>query len=309
MALKITVTPRTWGSTTGIWLYYKSRDPSIQPTAPYLKLNSSRTIYFRSLLTLAKMSMPLDCCLKGFAWQGSPTGHESKVNDIDTYVAGAGTNHRVAIVVIHDLFGWKWPNLRLLADHYAAETDATVYLPDFFGGESLPTDLVMAGRFADLDLPSFMARNSKLAREPEMVAFIKTLRANGFEKVGAIGYCFGGWAVFRLAGAEYQGKRLVDCVTAGHPSLLTKEEIDGARPDVPVQILAPEIDAAYTAELKTHTFVTLQKLGVPFDYQHFPGVEHACFTRGDENVPGDRAALVRGKNAAVAWAKQWLHEV
>ncbi|OIW26284.1 dienelactone hydrolase family protein [Coniochaeta ligniaria NRRL 30616] len=253
------------------------------------------------------MSMPADCCLKGFAWEGTPTGTETRINTNDTYVAGS--NPKVALVVIHDLFGWKWGNLRLLADHYAVEADATVYLPDFFGGASLDTDLIFAGRFAELDLPNFMGRNTKEVREPEMVAFIKTLRARGFEKVGAIGYCYGGWAVFRLAGAEAGGKRLVDCVTAGHPSLLTKEEIEGVRSDVAVQMLAPEHDIQYTAELKTHTFVTLQKLGVPFDYQHFPGVEHACFTRGDEKVPGDRAALVRGKNAAVAWAKQWLHEV
>jgi dienelactone hydrolase len=36
----------------------------------------------------------------------------------------------VAIIVIHDLYGWTFPNIRLLADHYAAEVGATVYVPD-----------------------------------------------------------------------------------------------------------------------------------------------------------------------------------
>lgn len=251
------------------------------------------------------MSIP-DCCLRGFAWSGTPAGRTITLGPTQCYVAGS--NSKVAIVLIHDLFGWTWPNLRLLADHYAVEVGATVYLPDFFGGTSLPNDLILAGRWAELNLPNFIGKNSREIREPEMVAFIKKLRADGFEKVGAIGYCFGGWAVFRLAGMESDGKRLVDCVTAGHPSLLTKEDVDGVRSDVAVQVLAPERDEQYTEELKTHTFVTLQRLGVPFDYQHYPGVEHACFTRGDEQVPGDQAALVRGKNAAAAWAKQWLHE-
>ncbi|KAB5533467.1 dienelactone hydrolase family protein [Coniochaeta sp. 2T2.1] len=253
------------------------------------------------------MSMPPDCCLKGFAWSGTATGHETKINTNDTYVAG--TNPKVALLVIHDLFGWKWNNLRLLADHYATEANATAYLPDFFGGESRDPELILAGKWAELDLPNFISRSSKEIRFPEMVAFIKTLRAQGFEKVGVAGFCYGGWAGFKLAGEGLEdGSKLVDSVTVGHPSLLVKEEIDCVRSDVAVQILAPEIDHQYTAELKLHTFVELQKKGTPFDYQHYPGVEHACFTRGDEKLAGERAALVRGKQAAVDWARQWLHD-
>jgi dienelactone hydrolase len=253
------------------------------------------------------MSMPSECCLKGFAWEGTSTGKETKINTNATYVAGS--NAKVALVVIHDLYGWKWNNLRLLADHFAVEANATVYLPDFFGGEELDTDAILSGDWGKLDLPNFVGvRNGKEVREPEMVEFIKALRGQGFEKVGAIGYCYGGWAVFRLAGMEWEGKTLVDCVSAGHPSMLTKEEIEGVRPDVAVHLLAPEHDHPFTPELKLYAFQTLQKKGVPFEYQHFPGVEHGCFTRGDEKVAGERAALVRGKNAAVAWAKQWLHE-
>jgi dienelactone hydrolase len=70
--------------------------------------------------------------------------------------------------------------------------------------------------------------------------------------------------------------------------------------------LAPEHDSVYTAELKRHTFDTLSKLGVPFDYQHYPGVEHGCFTRGDSNKTGEREAMTRGKIAAVSWFTQWL---
>lgn len=33
-------------------------------------------------------------------------------------------------MIIHDLYGWEFPNTRLLADHYADEVNATVYVPD-----------------------------------------------------------------------------------------------------------------------------------------------------------------------------------
>lgn len=68
------------------------------------------------------------CCLTGFQWGGTPTGTESKLANNLTYVTGS--NSDVAVLLVHDLFGWKFPNLRLLADHYAKEIGATVYLPD-----------------------------------------------------------------------------------------------------------------------------------------------------------------------------------
>lgn len=76
---------------------------------------------------------------------------------------------------------------------------------------------------------------------------------------------------------------------------------------VPMQVLAPEFDTAYSLELKQHTFQTFLSRQVPFEYRHFPGVEHACFTRGDPSKPNEQDAMVRGKNAAVAWMRECLH--
>ncbi|KAK7409230.1 hypothetical protein QQX98_008606 [Neonectria punicea] len=242
------------------------------------------------------------CCLKGFQWDGEPVGRTDKLEGTDVYITGSSSH--AGILLIPDLFGWSFPNIRLLADHYAQEADATVYVPDFFGGEVLPFDLIRDEKWGDLDLAGFIGRNSRAVREPLLFACARALRRS-HAKVGAVGYCYGGWAVFRLGAREHQPP-LVDCVTAGHPSMLTKEDIDGV--DVPVQMLAPEIDPAYNAELKLHTFQTLQAAGVAFDYQHFPGVVHACLVRGDERVDGERLAMVRGKNAAVAWMKQFLHD-
>ena len=84
----------------------------------------------------------------------------------------------------------------------------------------------------------------------------------------------------------------------GHPSMMTEKDINELA--VPIQILAPEIDAAFTAELKTHSFETIQKLGLPFDYQHFPGVVHSCFIRGDQHKPGERGAMERGETLSSA---------
>lgn len=79
------------------------------------------------------------CCLKGFEWAGSPSGRTAKLAKNDVYIVV--DNPDIAIIIIHDLLGWTFPNVRLLADHYAREANATVYIPDFFGGEVLPMEL------------------------------------------------------------------------------------------------------------------------------------------------------------------------
>ena len=172
-----------------------------------------------------------------------------------------------------------------------------------FGGESLPTDVLLdMSRWKDLDLAGFTKRNFRDIREPEIFDCAKRLRSK-YEHLGVVGYCFGGWAVFRL-GAK--SNDLVNCIVAGHPTWLTKDDIDHV--DIPVQVLAPENDVNYTPELKEHSWTTLQANKVTFDYQHFPGVEHACFTRGDTLSPADRKAMARGKNAAVSWFRQFLYD-
>ncbi|KAI1080839.1 dienelactone hydrolase family protein [Whalleya microplaca] len=242
-----------------------------------------------------------ECCIKGFQWNGTPTGTVGKLAGKDAYITGE--NPDVAILIVHDIFGWTFTNARLLADHYAREANATVYLADFFGGEIVDAQIVLSGQLQKLDFPGFMKRNAREIREPEVFACARALRLK-YKKVGAVGYCFGGWAVFRLGAREHQPP-LVDCISTGHPSLLTNKDIDEVA--VPVQVLSPEHDPMYTDELKSHTLQTIPKLGVEFDYQYFPRVDHGCFIRGSEQKPGEQEAMARAKNAAVGWFNQFLH--
>ncbi|KAI1411826.1 dienelactone hydrolase family protein [Hypoxylon sp. FL1857] len=244
-----------------------------------------------------------ECCLKGFEWSGTPSGKVSKLNDNDVYITG--DNADAAVLLVHDVLGWTFPNARLIADHFAREINATVYLPDFFGGEIVDPEPILAGDFSKFDLASFAKRNAREVREPEIFAAAKTLKQK-YKKVGAIGYCYGGWAVFRL-GAKEHNPPLVDAISTGHPSLLTEKDIEEVA--VPVQLLAPEHDPMYGPELKKFTFDTVQKNGLEFDYRYFPGVEHGALVRGNEAKAGERFAMVRAKNAAVGWFNQFLHEL
>ncbi|KAH7141804.1 putative hydrolase [Dactylonectria macrodidyma] len=241
-----------------------------------------------------------DCCLKGLRWEAKTKGRDENVAGLNCYATGS--NKDVAIIVIHDLFGWTFENIRILADHFAEEVDATVYVPDCFGGEVLPTDILLdRTRFNELDLGAFLKRNSRSVREPEIIRFAESLRSS-YSRIGAIGYCYGGWAVFHLAA---KGKNLVDCISTAHPSMLEKQDITNI--NVPTQIIAPEFDHIFTEELKAYSLGALPKTGVAYDYQYFPGLEHGFAIRGDPGKLGEREGMERAKNAASLWFREWLH--
>lgn len=66
---------------------------------------------------------------------GTPSGICKKVYGLDCYVAEPPTGSPKGIVVIvPDIFGWSFPNNRILADEYAKKASALVYLPDFMNG-------------------------------------------------------------------------------------------------------------------------------------------------------------------------------
>jgi dienelactone hydrolase len=114
-----------------------------------------------------------------------------------------------------------------------------------FGGEALPFETVAdASRWGEVDVPGLVRRNSKDIRQPEIFECAKALRAR-YKRVAAVGFCYGGWAVFRLG---EKGTDLVDCISTARPSLLEKSEME--KISVPVQIMAHEFDPAFTPELK-----------------------------------------------------------
>ncbi|KAF2018104.1 endo-1,3-1,4-beta-D-glucanase [Aaosphaeria arxii CBS 175.79] len=240
-----------------------------------------------------------DACKSGFSWDGKPTGTETTIAGNNTYVTG--TSKSAAILIVHDIFGWTFTNLRVLADQFAKEANATVYLPDFFGGEVIPeSTLTDPAKRAEVDVPAFLGKNSKAVRWSEIESAAKALKAE-YPKLGAIGYCYGGWAITRLAAQ----KDLVDAVSTAHPSLLEKSEIDAVK--VPLQFLAPETDQLFTPELKEYANKVIPTLGVPYEYVYFPGLVHGFATRGDRNNKLQKDGLERAKRSAVNFFNEFLH--
>ncbi|KAK5165702.1 uncharacterized protein LTR77_008625 [Saxophila tyrrhenica] len=244
-----------------------------------------------------------ECCTTGFRWNGTPTGHEDKIGDQPAYIAG--DNNKRAILMLHDVFGWTWNNTRLLADHYAKEVGATVYLPDFFGGWTakegdawmkLENGKVSMETNPDVDWPAFFAKNAPEVRLPEVVACARTLREK-YDFVGAVGFCWGGSVGFKLAGKEQNG--LLDCITIAHPGTPSEEDVRGL--SIPTQIIAPEHDPTFTPEAKEMCNRIIPTLGIEYVYNYFPGVVHGFCTKSDLGTEQEKKSLERAKAAVEYW--------
>lgn len=191
-----------------------------------------------------------------------------------------------------------------------------------FDGEVVEEDTIATPeKQANFDFAAWFGRNNKDIRGPEVFEAARILKQElGFQKVGAIGYCWGGWAAFQV-GAKgplslnlshvmlhatdyHSGRNLVDCISVAHPTFLLPEEIDAI--DVPVQIIAPENDMMFKPELKAYANKKIPELNIGYDYQYFPNLSHGFATRGDPNNMTQKAGLERAKNAAVTWFATWL---
>ncbi|CAF4406262.1 unnamed protein product, partial [Rotaria magnacalcarata] len=59
---------------------------------------------------------------------------EEELAGINIYRTGHGKS---AIVLFTDIFGYTFINSRKLADHFAIDTGATVFIPDYFHGDPI----------------------------------------------------------------------------------------------------------------------------------------------------------------------------
>jgi dienelactone hydrolase len=192
----------------------------------------------------------------------------------------------------------SWTSELQILSYIAQASRLTIHS---FGGEVISPEVFEdPAKRAAFNIPEFIGRNSKEIRFPEIKANAQELKKQ-YKKVGAIGYCYGAWAVFKLGGDP----SLIDAVSGAHPSLVVKEELDGLK--VPVQIIAPENDHAFTPELKEHSNKVIPGLGVPYEYVYFPGVNHGFAARGDEKDPVQKHALERAKRSAVNFFNEFLH--
>jgi dienelactone hydrolase len=126
-----------------------------------------------------------------------------------------------ALLYITDIFGVPLLENKLLADSLAANSYLVV-MPDLFAGDAISVEEQEAG----LNLTEWLAEHPPQKIDAIVKSTIEYMRGElGIEKIGGLGYCFGGKYVPRFL-TETGG---VDLGYIAHPSNLQESEIDGIR--------------------------------------------------------------------------------
>ncbi|KAL8841157.1 MAG: hypothetical protein Q9176_003498 [Flavoplaca citrina] len=184
------------------------------------------------------------CCLSGSLHEGTPTGRVDNIGGLDTYIAEPrGGSKTKSIIFISDIFGWSFPNTRLLADQYALAGFYT-YVPDFHEGDSLPISflqniepplkkqeqLTVAEKATNAavvpaTLGPWLVKHREAVTKPLIDGFVNTVRMiPGTDRIGAVGFCWGGrYAILQAHGPDLATPGAiggVDVAFAAHPSLV-----------------------------------------------------------------------------------------
>ncbi|KAJ7459828.1 dienelactone hydrolase [Mycena latifolia] len=276
-------------------------------------------------------------CFKGAVLEGEPTGTIASEFE-SAYFATGGTSKR-AIILLTDIFGLPLKNSKILADNFAMHLQCDVWVPDLFAGhppvteaqmKSLPDRAGVKMSFFDIlkliwtALPSIpsMFRNRPSVVEARTISvrctllldrcgdlagqFVKKLQeAKKYERLGAIGYCFGGGIATRLGAST----DLFNSIVLAHPSPPSDAHIKAikaptawscAEDDMAIKpARLTEIEALYEERRGKDTFVE-------FEIQVFKGTAHGFAARPNFAYPDVKEGFEKAFQQAVDWFNKTL---
>lgn len=229
---------------------------------------------------------------------GVPVGQLKNVSGIEMYFSyppGRNTSSK-AILYVTDIFGVPLLENKLLADSLAAN-DYLVVMPDLFAGDAISVEEQEAG----LNLTEWRA----LHPTPEIDRIINTTIAYmrselDVDKIGGVGYCFGGKYVPRFLTNEGG----IDIGFIAHPSSLTEPEIGAI--EKPISIAAGTLDASFNATAKFRAENLLNTGNITFQSNLYAQAPHGFAVRVNQSIPQQAYAKQASFVQAVTWFDAWL---
>jgi dienelactone hydrolase len=164
---------------------------------------------------------PGPCCVSGRnILTGEARGKIQIVNGTETYISSSSQSATPrAILFLTDACGLH-VHSRLLADTMSAAGQYTVVMPDLFHGEPHPYN------DSSVDLYEWLAGHPVERVDPVVQSMLEYIRGSlGFDRIGAVGYCFGAKYVVRWLGKAGG----IDAGFVAHPSFVLKEELEGIK--------------------------------------------------------------------------------
>lgn len=219
---------------------------------------------------------------------GNWTGTEEKLAGLDVYVSGSLEASEAAVIMVSDVFGWKVPLFRKLADK-VARNGYYVVAPDFFHNDPLVN-------ISDID--TWILRHPMNASVEPAKEVVLAVKAKGISSVGLAGFCWGGKVVI-LTGNSQKG--LVNAIVQLHPA--PPATSDYATMVTPIMILAAPTDQVqnFTSLLESR-----KKHHVKVFVKIFKDVVHGWTVRYNESDPRQVYRANRAHGLMLKWFHKYL---
>jgi dienelactone hydrolase len=240
--------------------------------------------------------------------------------DYFTAAPNDATQRTKAIILLTDIFGLPLPNPRIVADQLAEQVGVDVWVPDLFNGKPIADANTMEPLFPDRagvkmpwlkliikfipSMPRLFANRPSVV-DPRVHEFIKKIKSEkGYERIGAIGYCFGGGIAGRLGSTD-----LVNTVVIAHPSNLKPAQIRAIK--VPSSWALAEDDHGFKDEdVKTAEGIFKEQEEKPdhvdYEFRVYKGTAHGFAVRPNLDVPDVKAGYEGALDQTIAWFKKTL---
>ncbi|ESW22404.1 hypothetical protein PHAVU_005G151100 [Phaseolus vulgaris] len=222
-------------------------------------------------------------------------GHVINIGGVNSYVTGSPLAI-FAILLVSDVYGFKAPLLRKIADKVAA-TGYYVLVPDFLHDD--PYDPKNLTRPTAVWLKDHEPGKDFEEAKP----IIEALKRKGVSAVGVAGFCWGAKIVTNLGKAK-----LVQASVLLHPSYITVDDIRGV--NVPIAILGAQHDSLSPPTLlKQFKQVLKAKPEIDSYVKVFPNVSHGWALRYDPKNPKAAKAAGKAHKIMIKWFHKHLKKV
>ncbi|XP_056376684.1 carboxymethylenebutenolidase homolog isoform X2 [Hyla sarda] len=245
---------------------------------------------------MANEAKPCPCEL-GDQFDYKGLGNEVQIDHIKAYISKPKTSTDKAIIVVQDVYGWKLPNTRYMADLLASHGYIAV-LGDFFVGQE-PWN----STYEDANFFKWLETRPPNKAYREVDAVLKYLKEKCQAKsIGVIGFCWGGIVTHYLmlkypelkAGVAFYGLVREECEKYKllNPTLFIFGENDPLIPLEQVSSLDQKLKEQSQAEYKVKVY---------------PKQNHGFAHRRYEDInPDDKPYILEARKDMLEWLDKYV---
>ncbi|KAM9329453.1 carboxymethylenebutenolidase homolog [Gastrophryne carolinensis] len=249
---------------------------------------------------MANEARPCPCDLGDVFHDYGAQGQEIEIENVKAYLSQPRSPTDKAVIIAHDIYGWRLPNTRFIADLLTSHGYIAI-CPDLFRGQE-PWDV--SADYINADFTDWLKTRQPTNIDREVDVVLKYLKKElHVKRFGFIGFCWGGIATHHAmlkypelkAGVSFYGliKLFEDSCNLLNPTLFIFGETDPILPLEQVKLLEEKLK---------------DKAKVAYQVKVYPKQTHGFAHRKREDIsPEDKPHIEEARRDMIAWLNKYIN--